>query len=275
MKKKDLSKIEQDLIRLMGRLVVRHDLIKPDDKVLVAVSGGKDSSVLLHLLSIMQNRVPFRFSLVAGHVDQGLGIDISPLRIWLEKTGIEFVVKEEKHGNILDQKVQPGKTRCALCARLRRGTLRKMAEQVGANKIALGHNREDLIETLLMNALYSGRLQALGPVMPMANRNLTLIRPLALCPESKILELAQDLDLPTLSKPWCEGVAEPTRSQVKALIEQLNNENPRVKGNLLAALQNVWPASFMDLELWEKLGIPSDMGGDEYWKPSFKKPEQQ
>jgi tRNA 2-thiocytidine biosynthesis protein TtcA len=211
--------------------------------VLVAVSGGKDSYTLLDLLRQLQARAPFSFSLVAVNIDQGHpGYPRHVLEDYLVREGYphEFVIEDTY--SVVKAKVPEGKTYCSLCSRLRRGILYTTAQRLGATKIALGHHRDDLTETLLMNLLYAGQIKAMPPRLVSDDGANIVIRPLCYSAEEDIAEYARLRAYPILPCDLCGSQDNLMRQRVKQLIADLHAENPHVRGNLFAALGNVRPS---------------------------------
>lgn len=255
-----MSRLEK---RLLGRLArASHDfgLIEPDDRIMVGVSGGKDSHALLYLLREIQRRAPFSFSLVAVNLDQGHpGFPKDVLPNYLEREGYEFRIIEEDTYSIVKEHIPEGKTYCSLCSRLRRGVLYNVAQELGATKIALGHHRDDTIETLLLNLFYSGQTKAMPPRLRSDDGRNVVIRPLIYCAEDDLAELAKQKAFPIIPCDLCGSQEQLQRKRVKRLIAELHAENDNVRGNLFAALSNVRPSHLLDRELREQLGLGIDV----------------
>ncbi len=247
------STVERKLSRTMTRTIARWGLIEEGDRILVAVSGGKDSYTLLDLLWQARRRSPVRFDLVAFHLDQAQpGHDDGPLRRWLEAYGTPFEVhREDTYTAVVTAADEAGETHCRLCSRLRRGILYAAAERLGCGKVALGHHREDALETLLMNLFYSGRLQAMPPGYVTNDGRLRVIRPLIECAEAEIAEHAAAAGYPILPCRLCGSQPDLKRERVARLIEQLEGESADVRSVMLAALRNVRPSHLLDREVAE------------------------
>jgi tRNA 2-thiocytidine biosynthesis protein TtcA len=247
---RDAMNVERRLLREVGRTIVRHRLIESGDRILVAMSGGKDSYGMLMLLRDLQRRAPVVFDLLAVHLDQGHpGYDGEPLRAWLESEGVPFQILHEDTYSIVTEKIPEGKTFCSLCSRLRRGVLYRAAADLGCNKIALGHHREDALETLLLNLFFAGKLSAMPPRLVSDDGRHVVIRPLIGCAESDLAALAAARNFPILPCNLCGSQTEAQRKQMKALIANLEAKHPTVRASMLAALSNVVPSHLMDSRL--------------------------
>jgi tRNA 2-thiocytidine biosynthesis protein TtcA len=251
------ERLEQRLLSELARASHEHRLLESDDKVMVAVSGGKDSHVLLHLLREIQKRAPFSFSITAVNVDQGHpGFPERVLPDYFEREGYDYRVVKEDTFSVVKEKVPEGKAYCSLCSRLRRGILYTVASEMGATKIALGHHKDDLIETLLLNLFYAGQVKAMPARLRSDDGRHVVIRPLAYSSESDIAELAAEKQFPIIPCDLCGSQENLRRKAVKRLIADLDRENPKVRGNLFAALSNVRPTHLLDRELSVALGLP-------------------
>jgi tRNA 2-thiocytidine biosynthesis protein TtcA len=246
----DADALERLLLRHVGRAISDFRLIEPGDRILVAVSGGKDSYTLLTLLQALARRAPVRFDLVAVHLDQGHpGYDGTPLRRFLALCGAEHHILAENTYAIVKEKVPEGKTTCSLCSRLRRGILYRAAAELGCNKIALGHHREDALETLLLNLFFAGKLAAMPARLLSDDGAHVVIRPLITCPEELIARYAATRAFPILPCNLCGSQAEAQRKQMKALLARLEGEHPYLRNSMLAALGNVVPTHLLDQRL--------------------------
>jgi tRNA 2-thiocytidine biosynthesis protein TtcA len=242
--------IGRKLLRTMLRSVERYRLIEAGDCILVAVSGGKDSYTLLDLLLQAQARAPIRFELVAVHLDQGQpGYDGAPLAGWLQSSGARFEILHEDTYSIVKELTAEGGTYCAPCSRLRRGILYSAAERLGCNKIALGHHREDTLQTLLLNMLYAGKLQAMPARYRTDDGRFEVIRPLIDCAERDIAAHAEQVGYPILPCNLCGSQDGLKRREVAALLDRLEGQIPDVRSSLMSALRNVRPSHLLDLEV--------------------------
>jgi tRNA 2-thiocytidine biosynthesis protein TtcA len=236
----------------MLRTVAEHGLIRDGDRILVAVSGGKDSATMLDLLCEARRRAPVRFDLVAFHLDQGQpGHDGRPLRSWLTDLGVPFELAREDTYSVVLQQTEPGRSYCRICSRLRRGILYAVAARLGCNKIALGHHRDDALETLLLNLFYAGRLQAMPARYATGDGRFEVIRPLVECAEADIAAHAAAAGYPVLPCNLCGSQEDLKRERMARLLGNLERDIPDVRRVMLAALKNVRPTHLLDREVAE------------------------
>lgn len=246
----ELVLLQRKLLRRIGRLNRAFTLIEPGDKIMVALSGGKDSWSLLHLLRAYQRVVPFDYDLVAVNLDQGQpGFEVDRLRGYLQANGYEHELVFQDTYRVVMAEVPEGKAYCSLCSRLRRGILYDVAQRLGATKIALGHHRDDVIETALLNLFYSGQLKAMPPRLRSDDGRNTIIRPLAYCAERDIAAFASAVGFPILPCDLCGSQEGLKRKRVKRLLDELEGENPRVRANMMAALGNIKASHLYDKDL--------------------------
>jgi tRNA 2-thiocytidine biosynthesis protein TtcA len=244
------SRLERKLWSDVRDTCHEYELLEPNDHVLVALSGGKDSYTLLHLLrSLVAAQFP-GVRLTAVHLDQRQpGYDGSPLRAHLEKSGVAFeILSEDTYSVVIDQ-LGHGQTYCSLCSRLRRGILYTAAERLGCNKLALGHHRDDGLETFLMNLFYSGKLQAMPARYVTDDGKLQVIRPLIGCAEATIAEFAELMAFPILPCNLCGSQSGLKRDRMTSLLDQLELESPHVRAVMANALKNVRPTHLLDRDL--------------------------
>src|SRR5499426_4020969 len=228
----------------------RYQLLAPGDRVLVAMSGGKDSYTLFHLLARLVPRLPFRVELIAVHLDQVQpNYDGSGLRAYLEASGQRFEVVREDTYTVVTDHLPDSATYCSLCSRLRRGILYTAAERLGCNKLALGHHRDDSLETFLLNLFYSGKLQAMPASYRTDDGRFEVIRPLIECAESDIAALAAELAFPIIPCNLCGSQDGLKRDAMTRLLPELEREHPHVRANMLNALRNVRPTHLLDQDL--------------------------
>jgi tRNA 2-thiocytidine biosynthesis protein TtcA len=250
--------LERELTRAVGRCIGDFDLITEGDRVMVCLSGGKDSYSMLSLLERMRRRSPVRFELYAVHLDQGHpGYDGSPLVSWLTQNGFEYRVIREDTYSIVKEKLPEESTYCSLCSRLRRGILYNVAEDLGCTKIALGHHRDDALETLLLNLMFTGSIKSMPPKLVSDDGRNTVIRPLMYCAESSLARFAEFEGFPILPCDLCGSQDNLMRKQVKRLLADIEVLAPRARESMLSALTNVRPTHLFDRDLWAKLGIHS------------------
>lgn len=249
-------KIEKKLLHYTGKAIADYQMIKTGDKVMVCLSGGKDSFTMLSLLNLLRLRSNNKFQIFAFTLDQGQpGWDDKALRAWLEKKGIPHEILTRDTYSIVMDKIPEGNTYCSLCSRLRRGIIYTYAKKYGFTKIALGHHRDDLIRTLLMSIFYSGKISSMPPKLLTDDKQHLVIRPLVLCQENDIIKYAQEKAFPIIPCNLCGSQDGLMRQRVKVLIDGLTKENPKIPSNILHALTNVNPSQLMDQKLWDFKGL--------------------
>lgn len=246
------TQVEKRLLHHMGKAIADYNMIRNGDRVMVCLSGGKDSYTMLHLLHKLRLRSGKDFEIFAFTLDQNQpGWDDSRMRGWLDSKGYPYeILKRDTYSVVID-KIPEGKTYCSLCSRLRRGNIYGYAERHGFNKIALGHHRDDLIESLLMSVMYSGIISSMPPKLLTDNRKHIVIRPMAYCHEQEIEKFAAQQQFPIIPCNLCGSQENMTRKKVKQLIRDLGADNPKIPGNILAALGNVKPSQLMSHALWD------------------------
>jgi tRNA 2-thiocytidine biosynthesis protein TtcA len=224
----------------MGRCIADFQLIERGDRVMVAISGGKDSYTLLHLLERARQRAPVPFEIIAVHLDQGQpGYDGAGLEAWLRDNGYQHHILREDTYQLVTKRIPEGKTYCSMCSRLRRGILYNAAERLGCTKIALGHHRDDAIETLMLNMMFNGALSAMPAKLRSADERNTVIRPLLYSSERDIAAYAAGLDFPIMPCNLCGSQENLWRQEVKQLLDDIEQRVPQVRQSMLAALKNV------------------------------------
>jgi tRNA 2-thiocytidine biosynthesis protein TtcA len=251
-----MDRLEHRLLSQVGRASADYGLLEAGDRVMVAVSGGKDSHALLYLLRELKRKAPFPFSIVAVNVDQGHpGFPKRVLPDYFEAHGFDYRIIEEDTYSVVQAKTPPGKTTCSLCSRLRRGILYTVASELGATKIALGHHRDDVIETLLLNLFFSGQLKAMPPRLRSDDGRHVVIRPLVTTSERDLTSFAEDKAFPIIPCDLCGSQENLQRQKVKALIASLETDNPDLRRSLFAAIGNVRPTHLLDVDLRRALGL--------------------
>jgi tRNA 2-thiocytidine biosynthesis protein TtcA len=232
--------LEKRLAHEMGRCIADYQLIESGDRVMVAISGGKDSYTLLHLLERARQRSPVRFEIVAVHLDQGQpGYDGAALEAWLAQQGYAHRIVRKDTYRLVTERIPEGQTYCSMCSRLRRGILYNAAQDLGCTKIALGHHRDDAIETLMLNMMFNGALSAMPARLRSDDGRNTVIRPLLYSSERDIAAYAAHLDFPIIPCNLCGSQENLWRQQVKEMLDDLETRAPKVRQSMLAALKNV------------------------------------
>ncbi|WP_028387715.1 tRNA 2-thiocytidine(32) synthetase TtcA [Legionella fairfieldensis] len=246
------SFIEKKLLHYTGKAIADFNMIQRGDRVMVCLSGGKDSFTLLTLLHHLKRRSNNKFELFAFTLDQAQpGWNDKALRHWLQERTIPHEILTRDTYSIVKEKVPEGKTYCSLCSRLRRGIIYRYAEEHGFTKIALGHHRDDLIRTLLMSILYNGDIRSMPPKLLSDNKKHIVIRPLCYVQEQDIIKYAQEQAYPIIPCNLCGSQENLARKRIGKLIDQLAEENAKVPSNILHALQSIKPSQLMDQELWQ------------------------
>lgn len=251
-----MDKIEKRIFRSTGTAIQDFKMIEDGDRILVAISGGKDSWVLLEVLSELKKRAPIHFDLVAVNIDQGFsGFRQDIIEKFVDGKNYEYYMEEYDIAAIIEEKSQ-GKTPCSLCAKLRRGRLYGLAEKHKCNKIALGHHLDDLIETYLMNAFYGGQTSTMAPKLKSNDGKHTVIRPMSYVYEEEIIRYAAHLEVPIVCCQcplMCgDGMhADSKRKFIKNLVHQLEYKIPEIRSSILGAMQNINPTHTLDKSLFE------------------------
>ena len=240
----------------MSRAIADFKMLSDGDRVLCAVSGGKDSYAMHDLLVDLARRAPVKFSVVAVNIDQGHpGYPGHLLRDYMATRGHEFVMINEDTYSIVTDKIPEGKTYCSLCSRLRRGILYRIAQEMGCTKIALGHHRDDAITTLMLNLVFAGQLKAMPPKLVADDGKNVVIRPLIYCAEDDLAAYAAEEKFPILPCDLCGSQENLQRKAMTRLLAEMDVRFPGTRQNMLAALGNVRPSHLFDKGLWTRLGL--------------------
>jgi tRNA 2-thiocytidine biosynthesis protein TtcA len=261
-----LNKLQKKLRRETGRAIADFNMISEGDKVMVCLSGGKDSYTMLEILRNLQHSAPVNFELVAVNMDQKQpGFPEHILPEYLEKEGVSYHILEKDTYSIVKEKVPEGKTTCGLCSRLRRGSLYGFAEEIGANKIALGHHRDDIVETLFLNMFYGGKMKAMPPKLRSDDNRNVVIRPLAYCREKDIIEFSALKEYPIIPCNLCGSQKNLQRQVIKDMLQQWDKQQPGRIENIFAAVQNIAPSQLADTRLFdfENLEQGQQQGGEQ------------
>lgn len=245
-------RLRNSLISATGKAIGDYNMIEEGDTVLVCMSGGKDSHALLMILLALQERAPINFKLIAMNLDQkqpGFPADVLPK--YLEKLGVEYRIVEADTYSIVKEKIPEGKTTCSLCSRLRRGVIYRTAKELGANKIALGHHRDDIVETLFLNLFFGAKMKAMPPKLATNDKQNVVIRPLAYCAEKDIAAYARQMQFPIIPCDLCGSQENLQRQKVKEMLHAWELEQPGRINNIFRAITNVEPSHLADTDLYD------------------------
>jgi len=245
------ERLERALTKKVGQAIADFGLISDGDRIMVCVSGGKDSYALLHVLAALQKRAPIEMELIAVNIDQGWpGYRTDLIEEHLRDTSVPYRMITEDYAALVESKLAPGQTPCSLCSRFRRGVLYNLAEELGCTKIALGHHMDDAVETVLLNMFFSGRLSSMPALLRSDDGRNTVIRPMIYVAEATLRAFQDEMAFPVVrcGCPSC-GLPEQQRQRVKRLLAELEAESPGLKNHMLAALKNVSPSHLLDRDL--------------------------
>ena len=254
-----LQKLRKYLEGRVGKAIGDYNMIEEGDTVLVCVSGGKDSHALLNILMTLQKRAPINFRLVAMNLDQkqpGFPADILPA--YFASLGVEYRIVEADTYSIVKEKIPEGKTTCSLCSRLRRGVIYRTAKELGANKVALGHHRDDMVHTLFLNLLFGGKLKAMPPKLVTDDKAHIVIRPLAYCAEKDLAKFARGMEFPIIPCNLCGSQDNLQRQKIREMMEGWDKRYPGRTESVMTALQNVVPSHLADSGLFDFRGLTLD-----------------
>ena len=245
------SATEKKLLHYTGKGIADFNMIQRGDRVMVCLSGGKDSFTMLSILNTLRRRSNNKFELFAFTLDQAQpGWDDTALRNWLTERNIPYEILKRDTYSIVKEKIPEGNTYCSLCSRLRRGIIYRYAEEHGYTKIALGHHRDDLIRTLMMSILYTGDIRSMPPKLLSDNKKHIVIRPMCYVQEKDIIAFAKEENFPIIPCTLCGSQDNLARKRVGTLIDQLALENPKIPSNMLHAMQSIRASQLMDQDAW-------------------------
>ena len=258
------NKLEKKLCRLVGQAIGDFGMIEDGDKVMVCVSGGKDSYAMLDILMKLRERAPIHFDIVAVNLDQKQpNFPAETLPNYLRSLGIQFHIEEQDTYSIVKRVIPEGKTTCGLCSRLRRGILYRVADELGATKIALGHHRDDILETLMLNMFYAGKLKGMPPKLRSDDGKHIVIRPLAYVPEKLLERYAADMSFPIIPCDLCGSQPNLQRQVMKEMLRDWEKKHPGRVENLFRSMHHIVPSHLMDREAFDfqNLEISTELSG--------------
>lgn len=255
------NKLQKRIRRNVGQAIADFNMIEDGDRIMVCLSGGKDSYTMLEILQSLQKSAPISFELIAVNLDQKQpGFPEHVLPGYLDGLGVEYKIVEEDTYSIVKDKVPEGKTTCSLCSRLRRGILYRTAKELGATKIALGHHRDDILETLFLNMFYGGKMKGMPPKLVSDNGEHVVIRPLAYCREKDIERYAEAAEFPIIPCNLCGSQPNLQRQVIKEMLRDWDRRFPGRIETMFRAMQNVVPSHLADFELFDFKSIDKDSG---------------
>jgi tRNA 2-thiocytidine biosynthesis protein TtcA len=274
----EIQKLEKRLCREVGRAIIDYKMIEEGDRVMVCVSGGKDSYGMLDILIKLQQRSPVKFTLVAVNLDQKQpGFPEHILPAYLESIGVEYHIENQDTYSIVKRLIPEGKTMCSLCSRLRRGILYKVADKLGATKVALGHHRDDILQTFFLNMFFAAKMKAMPPKLVSDNGNHILIRPMAYVPETDLIAWAEHKQFPIIPCTLCGSQDGLQRVQVGNLLREWQKKYPGRVENMFSAMQDIKPSHMLDRKLYNFEGLKptgvEDPEGDKAFDPESFAPK--
>jgi len=253
---KNLQRLKKRLEGDVGKAIADYNMIEHGDTLLVCISGGKDSYAMLSMLMAMQQRAPVDFRLIAMNLDQKQpGFPAEVLPNYLAGLGIEYRIVEQDTYSIVKEKIPEGKTTCSLCSRLRRGVIYRTAKELGANKIALGHHRDDIVHTLFLNLLFGGKLKAMPPKLVTDDGAHVVIRPMAYCGEGDIAKFARGMEFPIIPCNLCGSQKNLQRQKIREMMAEWDQRYPGRTESVFTALQNIVPSHLADNALFNFKGL--------------------
>jgi tRNA 2-thiocytidine biosynthesis protein TtcA len=261
--KLDFNKLQKRLRRQMGQAIADYNMVEEGDVIMACISGGKDSFTMLDILLYLQKVAPINFEVVAVNLDQKQpGFPEHVLPEYLTKKEVPFHILEKDTYSVVRDKIEEGKTTCGLCSRLRRGTLYAFAEKIGATKIALGHHRDDMIETMFLNMFHGGRLKAMPPKLRSDDKRNVVIRPLAYCKEKDLIAYADYKEFPIIPCNLCGSQENLQRQNVKAMLSDWDKNHEGRIESIFSAMSNISPSQLGDSELFDFKSLKIDRSGD-------------
>ncbi|KQX22173.1 tRNA 2-thiocytidine(32) synthetase TtcA [Variovorax sp. Root434] len=272
---RETHKLEKRLCREVGKAIVDYNMIEEGDKVMVCVSGGKDSYALLDILLKLKARAPIHFDIVAVNLDQKQpGFPEEVLPKYLSDLGVDFHIENQDTYSIVKRVIPEGKTTCGLCSRLRRGILYRVADELGATKVALGHHRDDMLQTFFLNMFFAGKLKSMPPKLVSDDGRHVVIRPLAYVAEKDTVRWAQHREFPIIPCTLCGSQENLQRKQVGEMLREWDKKYPGRVENMFTALQNVVPSHLLDGTQYDfkglkATGVADDDGDKAFDPPSF------
>lgn len=261
--KTEFNKLRKRIRKNVGNAITDYQMIEDGDVVMACLSGGKDSFAMLDILLHLQKTAPINFEVIAVNLDQKQpGFPEHILPDYLSKLGIPYYIIDKDTYSVVKAKIEEGKTTCGLCSRLRRGTLYSFAEDIGATKIALGHHRDDIVETLFLNMFFGSKLKAMPPKLLADDKRNIIIRPLAYCRESDLITYAEHMNFPIIPCNLCGSQENLQRQNIKAMLQQWEKETPGRIENIFASLQNISPSQLADTNLFDFANLRIDRSGE-------------